>query len=151
MNGVLLSDNPTVILNLLDPGVILFGALFVLFGAAITLSLLLKQRPALSWPLLSLLTVILCCFAGILVLEFSAASDAFYTIGALEELSGMLRTHRWLLFQLPIILTAMSLIILATYREHIGRKHAFEYRGAIIVSILLSFGSLLIIGLESLI
>ncbi len=151
MLGVLLTTNQSLVLNLFDPSVILFGGLFVLFGAAMTLIFLLKERPALSWPLISLLAIIESSLIGILALEFSSASDAFYTIGAIEQISEMFQTHRWLLFQLPLLLVFASIIVLAVYRENIGGRYAREYRAFIISSVIISFFSILIIGLESLI
>jgi len=149
MLGILLSSNQTVIFNILDPGVILFVSLFVLFGAAITLVFLLKERPALSWPLMALLYIIEFALIGILALEFGGASSGFYTIGSLEILSDLFATHRWLIFQLPILLLASSIIILSVYREQLGEKHAKDYRLFVIVSVVVSFLSILVIGLES--
>jgi hypothetical protein len=151
MNGILLNPNETLILNLFDPGVILFGALFVLFGAAMTLVFLLKERAALTWPLLSILCIIECALMGILTLEFAGGSSTFYTLGSTAQLSELFLTHRWLLFQLPILLVASSIIILLVYRERFGEAHATSYRGFVIISVLTSFFTLLLIGLESLI
>lgn len=151
MNGALLNPNETILFNLFDPGVLLFGGLFLLFGSAITLVFLLKERPALSWPLLSLLAIIECALLGILALEFFGESNGFYRIGSTEYLSELFLTHRWLLFQLPMILVASSGIILAVYREHIGGTHAKVYRGFLISSVIVSFFTILLIGLESLV
>jgi len=150
MNGIL-SANQVIVYNLLDPGSVLYASLFVLFGAAVTLVFLLKERPALSWPLMSLLVVIECIFAGILALEFSAASNVRYTFETFTRLSDALSTHRWLLFQMPAIVLAASIIVLATYRDHIAQKHARYYRGFVILSVFISFCAILVIGIESLV
>lgn len=135
--------------SLIDPATILFVAALVLSGSALTLVFLIGNNSSLVRPLMGVLMVLLFCLFGTVALEFSAASTPSYILGAFEDVALKLSTHRWLLFQLPILLTMMALIVLSAYHDRISQKHAGMYRASVIVAVCVIFASLLVIGLES--
>lgn len=136
-------------LQIIDPESVLFGSALVLFGSAFTLSFLISKKVRVVRALEAILLIILFLMLGAVVYEFSGASGPAYTFGEFAQLSELLSTHRWLLFQLPILLTLMSLIVLVVYRDMITDSHARMYRTAVIVSIAVSFASMLMIAFES--
>lgn len=139
----------SLFLDIIHPGQILFALSVLLFGSAFTLSFLIGSKARVIQPLIMVLFVILFLLLGTVALEFSAAATPSYTYGAFASLSEALSTHRWLLFQLPILLTITSLFILLVYRDRIADHHAHMYRAAVLVSIAVSFASLIIITVES--
>lgn len=136
-------------LEFIHPGQILFGLTVLLFGSAFTLSLLMGSRVQVVRPLIGVLFSILFLLLGTVAIEFSAAATPSYTFGDFASLSEALSTHRWLLFQLPIVLTMTSLLVLFVYQEKIGDRHARLYRGVVMLSIAVSFASLVAIIFES--
>jgi hypothetical protein len=135
--------------QLIHPGQLLFALTVLLFGSAFTLSFLIGSRAQVVKPLIGVLFIILFLLLGTVAIEFSAAATPSYTFGDFASLSEALSTHRWLLFQLPIILTATALMILFVYREKIADRHARMYRSVVLLSIAVSFASLLTIIFES--
>lgn len=136
-------------LQFIHPGQILFGSTVLLFGSAFTLSLLIGSKTHVVKPLIGVLFVILFLLLGTVAIEFSAAATPSYTFGDFASLSEALSTHRWLLFQLPIILTVTSLLVLSVYREKIADPHARLYRAIVMLGITISFASLIAIIFES--
>lgn len=137
------------VLELVHPGQVLFGLTVLLFGSAFTLSLLIGSKARVVQPLMGVLFVILFLLLGTVAIEFSAASTPSYTFGEFASLSEALSTHRWLLFELPIVLTMTSLLILMVYREKIADAHARLYRAVVMLCIAVSFASLVAIIFES--
>ena len=137
------------VMQIIDAESILFGAALVLFGSAFTLSFLISKKVKVVRAIEVILLLILFILMSALVIEFGGATGPAYTFGEFAELSELLSTHRWLLFQLPILLTLMSLIILVVYRDHIVDKHARMYRAVVISSVAISFASMLMIAFES--
>ncbi|MBT5808287.1 hypothetical protein HOI18_03365 [Candidatus Uhrbacteria bacterium] len=136
-------------LALIDAESILFAAALILYGSAFTLSFLLSKKVRVVRGLETILLLILFLLLGAIAIEFSSAVSPAYTFGEVAELSALLSTHRWLLFQLPVLLTLMSLIILVVYRDKIADAHARVYRAAVSVSIAVSFGAMIMIAFES--
>lgn len=136
-------------LDVIHPGQVLFGLTVLLFGSAFTLSFLIGSKTRVVPALTLVLFVILFLLLGTVAIEFSAAATPSYTFGDFASLSQALSTHRWLLFELPIILTTTSLLILWVYRERIADPYARLYRAALIISIAVSFASLVAIIFES--
>ena len=139
-----------VLTQLIHPGQVLFALTVLLFGSAFTLSFLIGSKTEVVRPLMGVLFVILFLLLGMVAIEFSAAAAPSYTYGSFASLSEALSTHRWLLFQLPILLTITALMILFVYHEKIADRHARLYRATVILSIAVSFASLLVIIAESL-
>lgn len=139
------------VLQLVSPGIVLFVATLVVFGSVFTLSFLIGSKPSVVKPLTGGLLILLFLMLGMVAIEFSAAATPSYTFGEFASLSEALSTHRWLLFQLPILLVITSLMILNVYGEKIADRHATPYRVAVILSIAVSFASLLAIAFESMI
>ncbi|TAL50681.1 hypothetical protein EPN81_02135 [Patescibacteria group bacterium] len=139
----------TLFLGLIHPGQMLFGLTVLLFGSAFTLSLLIGFHTHVIRPLIGVLFVILFLMLGTVAIEFSSAATPSYTFGNFASLSEALSTHRWLLFQLPIILTMTALFVLFVYREKIADAHARVYRAVVLLSIAISFASLVAIIFES--
>jgi hypothetical protein len=137
------------LLQIIDAESLLFGAALILFGSAFTLSTIMSKRTHVVRGLEVVLLFILFVLAGALAIEFSGAAGPAYTFGEFAELSELLSTHRWLLFQLPVLLTIMSLIVLVVYRDHVVEKHARMYRLVVSVSIAVSFACMLMIAFES--
>ncbi|MEK7620480.1 MAG: hypothetical protein AAB413_04580 [Patescibacteria group bacterium] len=136
-------------LEFIHPGQILFGLTVLLFGSAFTLSLLIGMKTHVVRPLIGVLFMILFLLLGTVAIEFSAAATPSYTLGDFASLSEALSTHRWLLFELPIVLTTTSLLILVVYHEKIADPHARLYRSVVLLSIAVSFASLIAIIFES--
>ena len=139
----------TFLFEAIHPGQVLFGLVVLLFGSAFTLSFLIGSKTEVVKPLTGVLFVILFLLLGTVALEFSAAQTPSYTYGTFASVSEALSTHRWLLFELPLILTMTALLILTVYQEKIREKHAFMYRRAVSLSIGVSFVSVLVIIVES--
>lgn len=135
--------------ELIHPGQILFALTVLLFGSAFTLSFLIGSRAQVVRPLIGVLFTILFLLLGTVAIEFSAAATPSYTFGNFASLSEALSTHRWLLFELPIVLTMTNLLVLFVYREKIADRHARVYRSVVMLSIAISFASLLAIIFES--
>jgi hypothetical protein len=135
----------------IQPGQILFGLALIFFGSAFTLSFFIDSKTHVVHALTGVLFLILFLLLGVVAIEFSSAATPSYTYGSFSSLSEALSTHRWLLFQLPIILTVTSLIILSVYKDAIAKPHARMYKATVMISIAVSFASLLLIGFESLI
>ncbi|MBI5794385.1 hypothetical protein HZA87_04900 [Candidatus Uhrbacteria bacterium] len=149
MDSILAQSVP--LLQFISPGMILFTATLILFASAITLCFLIGSKPSVVKPLTGVLLIILFLLLGTVALEFSAAATPSYTFGEFASLSEALSTHRWLLFQLPILLTIVSLMILNVYGECIADRHAVPYRAALTISTALSFAALIAIAFESMI
>ena len=139
----------SIFLELIHPGQVLFGLCVLLFGSAFTLSLLIGSGAHIVRPLMAVLCIILFLLLGTVAIEFSAAATPSYTFGDFASLSEALSTHRWLLFQLPMILTTTALLILCVYKDKIADRHAAIYRVVVMTSIALSFASLIAIMFES--
>jgi hypothetical protein len=137
------------VLDLIHPGQVLFSLAMLLFGSALTLGLLLGSRSHVAKPLIGVLFVILFLLLATVAIEFSAAATPSYTFGDFASLSEALSTHRWLLFQLPLVLTTTALFVLLVYQERICERHARMYRAVVLLSIAVSFASLLAIIFES--
>ena len=138
-----------LVLDLIHPGQLLFALAILLFGSAFTLSLLIGSRAQVVKPLMGVLFGILFLLLGTVAIEFSAAATPSYTFGEFASLSEALSTHRWLLFQLPVVLTSTALLVLFVYREKIADRHARMYRAVVLLSIAISFASLGAIIFES--
>ncbi|MDG1949241.1 MAG: hypothetical protein P8J32_00250 [bacterium] len=139
------------LLTVISPGEVLFGLLVLLYGSAFTLSFLMGSKQEVIRPLSGVLLVILFLLLGVVAIEFSAAATPSYTYGSFASLSEALSTHRWLLFQLPIILTISGLIVMGVYHERLVDVHARMYRSFVQICIAVSFASLLVISFESMI
>jgi uncharacterized membrane protein YidH (DUF202 family) len=149
MTGLLLTDNNLLAVILQQPGLLLFGLVLVLFGAAVAQVFLLKNHSHISTSLVAILLVIFISLLGILTFDLAGTGGSLYTLESISSLSELMSTHRWLLIQVPLILVPTAIVCLLVYKERLGDSHAKEYRWAIIISILVSFASLLIIGFES--
>jgi hypothetical protein len=149
--GTVLSMDSSVLFQLVHPGAVLFALTILLFGSAFTLCFLIGSKPSVIHPLIGVLSVILFLLLGTVAIEFSSAATPSYTFGEFASLSEALSTHRWLLFQLPILLTITSLMILGVYGKYIADRHATLYRTAVMLSVTLSFAGLLAIAFESMI
>lgn len=133
-----------------DLSVVLFGTTMLFFGAAITLSLLLKQNPRLHDKLAAALVIIFILLLGMITLDLFGAREVF-TFESYKNFSASLATHRLLIIQLPFVLIAGSIITLYVYGEKIVEDHAREYRYATTASIWISFLIFILIGFESLV
>ena len=151
MEGNILTNHSVLSLALSNSGLILFGALLILFGIAIGLMFIIRSDSRFYKVLTLNYFVILFLFIGIIVLDLAGASGSFYTFSETRELSEILSTHRWLMIQLPVVLTFVSIVILLTYRDRISDSHARQYRQVVQVSTCVSFLSVLLIALESMI
>jgi hypothetical protein len=138
-------------LQIINPGMVLFSLTLILFASALTLGFLIGSKPSVVKPLMGVLSVIFFLLLGTVAIEFSAAAAPSYTFGEFASLSEALSTHRWLLFQLPILLVLMSLMILSVYGERIAERHASSYRAAVMISLSVSFAALVVIAFEGMI
>ena len=136
-------------LSFIHPGQLLFALTILLFGSAFTLCFLLHSKTKVVHPLKVVLSVILFLLLGTVAIEFSSASTPSYTYAEFASLSEALSTHRWLILQLPIVLTLSSIIVLSVYGTNITDRHARMYRMFVIVSTAVSFAVLLTIFFES--
>ncbi len=148
MSDVLLPDDSLVSAAFSDAGMLLFGLMLLLFGAVLVLTLLLKHKPELVHALVCLLCIEVLVLLGIVGMDLSGVKT-LNVLGPFAELSELLSTHRWLIVQLPFILLVSSIITLLTYGKTIVDRHARTYYLAVMISIWLSFGSMILIGFES--
>lgn len=150
MNEVLLADVSLVGSAFSDAGLVLFGVSLLLFGAILTLTILLKHNPSLSLPLAGLIKVQLLLLLGIVVLDLWGGRVAA-TTAELSDLSSALAAHRYLIIQLPFLLLVAAASTLFVYGEKIVERHAKHYYAASLLSIWLSFATILLIGIESMV
>jgi hypothetical protein len=148
MFGVLLSTNPVILLNLLDPGAFLFGLVFMAMSASLPILFLLRRQPTLAKALLILLVCIEAALLVVLALDFSSIPSVS-SVDEFRSISVMLANHRWLLFELPLLLLTLAIITLAVYGRRIVEPHARHYRQTVLVSVLVSFTSVILIALEA--
>jgi hypothetical protein len=148
MSDVLLPDDSLVSSAFSDAGLILFGLVLLLFGATLVLTWLLKHKPELVHTLVCLLCIEFLLLLGIVSIDLSGIGT-LRVLGPFAQLSELLSTHRWLVIQLPFILLVTSIITLLTYGKTIVDRHARTYFLAAMISIWLSFGSIILIGFES--
>ncbi len=148
MFGVLLSTNPVILLNLLDPGAFLFGIVFMAFSASVPILFLLPRQPSLTKALFVLLTCIEVALLVVLALDFSSIPSVS-SVDEFRSLSIMLANHRWLLFEVPLLLLAVAIITLAVYGRRIVESHAHHYRQTVVLSVLVSFVAVILIALEA--
>ena len=151
MFTVLLTAQTTLAVQLLDPGVILFGFLLALFSSALTLTFLLKDKRSLYAPLMMILIVIEFLFVVIIFLDFANVSKISYSFEEVRGLSDLFATHRLLLFQLPVLLITTAIATLLVYRENILEKQSHYYYSTLILSVVISFVCIVVIAFESLI
>ncbi len=150
MEGIVLTNPSVVSIALSSSGLVLFGALLVLFGFALALVFMLRSSKNTYTLLIADLAIILCLLVAVIVLDLSGASGSFYTFETVRILSDSFSTHRWLLIQLPVLLTLSSIAILCTYQQHITESHSKPYRTIVQISTCVSFLAILLIAFESL-
>src|SRR3989339_394576 len=148
MEGFLFTNNSVLSMALSNSGLILFGALLIVYGLVLGLVFVLHSNHHIYRTVVGGFAVILLLLLGILALDFSGASGSYFTFDETRELSELLSTHRWLIIQLPILLTISSIGILLTYRERISDAHAKEYRFIVQYSTCISLFTILLIALE---
>lgn len=148
ISDILLPDGSIVASAFFDAGLILFGLVLLLFGAILVLALLIKHKPELVYTLVCLLCVQVLLLLGIVAIDLSGVGTVS-VLGQFADLSELLSTHRWLIIQLPFILLLSSIITLMTYGKTIVDRHARTFYLATMISIWLSFGSIILIGFES--
>ena len=151
MEGNVLTQHSVLSLALSDSGLILFAALLVFFGLAMGFVFVLKSNKMIYRVLIGTLSIIFLLLVGIVALDAFGASGAYFTFAETKQLSDTFSTHRWLIIQLPILLSISSILILLTYRDRIADAHAVDYRRVVQVSTCVSFLSVLLIALESLV
>ncbi len=150
MTDILLSQGSLVGSAFADAGMVLFGLLLMVYGAILVLTILIKLKPMLALALAGLLKIQMLILLGIVALDFSGV-EKVSTFVPFAELSSALSTHRWLLIQLPFILLLCATITLLVYQDRIVERHARSYYILTILSIYLSFATILLIGFESMI
>jgi len=131
-----------------DASVVLFGAVLLVFGATLCLTLLLKQKPELVRVLIVLLVILFFLLLGMVSLDLFGERNV-YALGEYSNFSELLSTHRLLIIQLPFVLLASAIITLVVYGKKIADDHAKEYRYATVAAVWISFFTFLLIGLES--
>ena len=151
MQGLLLTSQPFVRIFFDQPGVILFGLLLILMTAATVLSFVLKNQHSLIYPFLGVTFLIHMTLMGILAFDLSGSVTRIYVTESMGAVSAIFSTHRWLIIQVPILLTFITLVIGWVCRNDLSEKHSKEYVFAMQVCILMSFLTVLAIGYESLI
>lgn len=151
MQGLLLTSQPLVKIFFGQPSVILFGLLLILMTAAFVLVLVLKNQHSLIYPFLGITFLILMTLTGILAFDLSGTVSRIYIAESNSELSEIFSTHRWLIIQIPLLLSFITLIIGWVCRQDLSEKHAREYVFAMQICTIISFLTVLAIGYESLI
>jgi len=131
-----------------DASVVLFGAVLLVFGATLCLTILLKQKPELVRALIVLLVILFLLLLGMVSLDLFGGRSV-YALGEYSNFSELLSTHRLLIIQLPFVLLASAIITLIVYAKKIADDHAKEYRYATVAAVWISFFTFLLIGLES--
>jgi hypothetical protein len=142
------STNPLLIANLLDPGMILFGVMLVLFGAAVAMAALLGQHPRLAYVLAAFLILLLLAFAGHMVVNLFLPSTAVVA-QSIEATALAFLAHRWIILELAKVLLFTSIVLLVVYGPRIVEKHAKHYYWTVMASVGLSFLVLLVTAFES--
>lgn len=151
MLGLLLTSQPLVRIFFIEPSVILFGVLLMLMSASCALVFVVHKQKEILLFFLGLQCLVLMALIGIVSFDlignvgqvFSAVGDQF--------LSELFSTHRWILMQVPILLTSVALMLGWVCRNDLKEKHTREYILAMRVCVVVSFLTILVIGIESLI
>jgi len=151
MNGFLLSRDAFVHILLQEPTTLLFGILLMLLSASVVMVFVLKTSPHIKMILGSFLVLIHLILDGILAFDLAGTIGRVYAEPGMASVSALFSTHRWLLIQIPILLTVMALILLWACKDHLKEKHAESYLQALQVCVTVSFLTIILIGYESLI
>lgn len=133
----------------IDPTSVLLGASMVLLTVSSTLALLVHRHAPSVYALFVALAVSLACLLGIMGLDLGGAGVVTTATAEQAWMSLVVATHRRLLLILPVLLTATSLIILASHRSRIVEKSAREYRNAIAFGSGLSLIAIIVVAIES--
>lgn len=144
----MIGTSPLFIATILDPGMVLFGVLILLYGAALTVVFLLRKVPELARLLGALTLVLLVTLDGHVLLNLLLPSVRGATPSA-TRLTFLLLEHRWFLLELAGVLLLTSAIVLFVYGSRLVQSHARHYHRIVIFSILVSFVSILTSALES--
>lgn len=140
---------PETVLTIINPESVLLGLALLLFTSAFTLSLFIGSKAQVVRPIMGLLLIVVFLLFGVVAIEFGGAGVPSYTTSALREFSAVIATHRWLIFQLPIILLMSTLIVLSVYGESLAKGHARSYRLTVQLMMAVSFASLFMVMFES--
>lgn len=127
---------------MLDPYLVLYAAMLLLFGGAFVMTVLLKHHAVLGWPLTGIVATLSFLFLGLLALDLTRV----YTV----DLQPETLAYRWVLYPAAILLLATSAIALWVYGEHTGADHAKEYRWAVLIGIIGGFAAFVGIALQPL-
>ncbi len=151
MQGLLLTTQPLLRVFLLEPGALLFGLLLILMTASFVLVFTLKKQPALVYPFLGVMFLFFLTLLGILSVDLVGTVTRVYVTESNAAMSEVFSTHRWLLMQIPILLSFVTLVLGWICRDELPEKHSREYLIAMQFCVTVSFLIVLLIGLESLI
>ena len=151
MQGLLLTTQPLLRVFLLEPGALLFGLLLILMTASFVLVFILKKQPSLVYPFLGVTFLFFLTLLGIVSFDLVGTVTRVYIIESSASMSEVFSTHRWLLIQVPILLSFVTLVLGWVCRNELPEKHTREYLIAMQFCVTISFLAVLLIGLESLI
>lgn len=127
---------------MMDPYLVLYAAMLLLFGAAFVMTVLLKRHALLGWPLTGVVATLDFLFLGLLVLDLIRLYAA--------DVRPETLAYRWVLYPAAILLLESSALVLWVYGEHAGADHAKEYRWAVLIGIIGSFAAFLGLALHPL-
>lgn len=151
MFGLLLTSQPIVQIFFLEPGVILFGVLLMLMSAGCALVFVVHKQKEILLFFLGLQCLVLMTLISIVSFDLIGSVGQIFSAEVTASLSLLFSTHRWILMQVPILLTICAIIFGWICRNDLLEKHAREYVFVMRVSVIISFFTILIIGYESLI
>jgi len=151
MFSTLLSTETLASYSMVEPGVLLFGALLVLFGASAVFAIQLKSDARGAHTLFVLQFLSFLCLLGIAFIDLSGLGAPLRALGTTGDLSETLATHRALLVQVPLMLTFTNLLVLLVFHGHMHEPFSHAYRRFARAGVFISFACLLLIAFESLI
>lgn len=151
MLGLLLSQQPLVRVFFLEPGVLLFGLLLMLMSVSVALVFLLKKVPSLMEWFLWIMALIHFILWSILASDLVSGVNRVYTTESFQRMSALFASHRWILIQVPLLLTFTACVLGWVCRNDLQEKHTQPYMRALIICVCVSFLSILLIGFESLV
>jgi len=121
-------------LPIADPYLALYGVMLVLFGGGAVMAIALKRIALLAWPLAAVFGTLGFLFVGLAILDLTRV----YAV----DLRPTSVDYRWVLYLGAMILLDAGTLMLWVYGEHAAKDHAWEYRVASNIALLLAFAVL---------
>lgn len=123
----------------------------MLMSTSVVLALLVKKAPVVSTVLIGFLFAVTGLLDAIILFDLFGTVNRVYADASNTDLSTVFSTHRFLLIQVPALLSFLAFVLAFVCKGHELKPHAKMYVTAMQVCVIVSFCTVLLIGYESLI